>query len=103
MSLLNRETETKATKAATQTYYGNSITHSPAGGITASEFTDVKEGDIDRETGLPRCAFCRQAKPLRKDGCCDDYCTEQQHGWVPWGKVHPFDKASRGRQWLSIV
>lgn len=104
MSLLNREPETKTTKAAGRDYYGNTLTHSPAGGITASEFSDIKEGGTDRESGKPRCAFCRQARPLKTGNgtTCDTLCEEYQYGWVPWGRPYPSDK-ERGRGWLSII
>ncbi len=100
MSLLGDRGNTETAKPVRERVYNAGW----QGSITSGEIQDAKDGDYDRETGARRCTFCRQARPLKTGNgtTCDAYCEKQEHGWVPWGKVHPYDKTDAGRGWLSL-
>lgn len=102
MSLLGAARE-QAVKPQRDAVYNARYVYGPGGGITESEFSDIKEGDYDRETGHKRCAFCRCAKPLQADGCCDEYCSRNQYAGIPVGKPYPKTARDiRGLEWLSL-
>jgi hypothetical protein len=105
MGLLDSSSSERSTKAVEGRSYNAEYTYGPAGGITPSEMQDIKDGDYDRETGVKRCAFCRQPKPLLTGNgtTCDAYCERMEHGWVPWGKTHPHDRQDKGRGWLTLA
>lgn len=98
MSLLSADNSGRKTKPVEERYYRADWT----GNVTPGEIADLKEGDVDRESGQRRCTFCRLPKPLKADGCCDAYCSKNEHGWVKFGRSYPFDKTDRGREWLSL-
>lgn len=103
MSLLSAE-RNQAVKSERDRPYNAGWTYGPAGGITASEFTDIKEGDRDRATGRKRCAFCRQPKALKTGNgtTCDRYCERHEYAGVPVGKPYPGESVRRGREWLTL-
>lgn len=104
MGLLDSGRE-QAVKPVRGRVYNADWTYGPAGGITASEFGDIKEGEYDRATGRKRCAFCRQPKPLTHGNgtCCDLYCETNEFAGIPVGR--PYPKTARdlpGREWLTL-
>lgn len=104
MSLLGDRSNTEKAKPIRDRIYNTDWTYGPAGGITASEFDDIKEGNIDRATGRKRCAFCRQPKPLTfgNGTCCDLYCEVNEFAGIPVGRPYPGDNLRRGREWLTL-
>lgn len=102
MSLLGAARE-QVVKPVKDHIYNAGWVYGPSGAITASEIQDIKDGDVDRKTGHRKCVFCRVPKPvLRESGCCDDYCEKQEHGGIPQGKIYAWDKARKGREWLTL-
>ena len=104
MSLLGDRSNNDKAKPVRDRAYNADWTYGPAGGITASEFTDIKEGDYDRETGRKRCAFCRQPKALVTGNgtTCDDYCERNEFAGIPVGRPYPGEHLRRGREWLTL-
>lgn len=105
MSLLGDRSAAESAKPIRERVYNAAYVYGPGGGITPSEFSDIKEGDTDRETGRKRCSFCRQPRPLKTGNgtTCDLYCEKNEFAGIPVGKPYPkTDRDLPGLEWLSL-